>query len=64
MAVGRDISRSAGNRMTKRTTITNTATRINIGNMIQKLRRIRNELAQMMQQVDDALARIDAEAKV
>lgn len=49
--------------MKRRVVITNTATRINIGNLVQKLRRIRNELAQMMQQVDDALDRIDGEAK-
>lgn len=30
-------------------------------NVGQKLRRMKHELAQMMQQVDDALARIDAE---
>ena len=35
--------------------------RINVGNLEQKLRRIRNELAQMVQQVDDALERIDTE---
>lgn len=39
-------------------------TRINMGNVVQKLRRIRTELALMMQQVDDALVRIDEEAKV
>jgi hypothetical protein len=32
---------------------------INIGNLVQKLRRIRTELAQMVQQVDDALDRIE-----
>ena len=35
--------------------------RINTGNLVQKLRRIRTELALMVQQVDDALARIDEE---
>jgi hypothetical protein len=30
---------------------------------VQKLRRIRNELAMMMQQVDDALARIETEGQ-
>lgn len=34
---------------------------INTGNLVQKLRRIRSELALMVQQVDDALARIDSE---
>ena len=43
--------------------ISDTPTRINLGNMIQKLRRIRTELAQMTQQVDDALARIEGEPK-
>jgi hypothetical protein len=32
-------------------------------NVRQKLRRMRHELSIMMQQVDDALARIDAEGK-
>lgn len=50
--------------MKRRIKITGAPTRINIGNLVQKLRRIRNELAQMMQQVDDALARIETEAKV
>ena len=35
--------------------------RINTGNLVQKLRRIRTELALMVQQVDDALARIEDE---
>lgn len=48
--------------MTRRKqSISDTPHRINIGNLVQKLRRIRSELAQMMQQVDEALARIDAE---
>lgn len=47
--------------MARRITITDTRTRINIGNLVSKLKRIRNELAQMMQQVDDALARIEGE---
>ena len=34
---------------------------INVANLTSKLRRIRNELALMMQQVDDALARIEEE---
>ncbi len=34
---------------------------INTGNMVQKLRRIRTELALMTQQVDDALSRIEEE---
>lgn len=41
--------------------IATTPTRVNIGNLVSKLRRIRNELALMMQQVDDALARIETE---
>lgn len=41
--------------------IVETPMRINTGNIVQKLRRIRNELAQMVQQVDDALERIDTE---
>ena len=47
--------------MKRRVTITERPSRINIGNLVQKLRRIRTELAQMMQQVDDALARIERE---
>lgn len=36
--------------------------RINADNLVSKLRRIRTELAQMVQQVDDALQRIEEEA--
>ncbi len=36
-------------------------TKVNIGNLVSRLRRMRMELA-MLQQVDDALARIEAEA--
>jgi hypothetical protein len=43
--------------------IVETPTRINVGNLTQKLRRIRTELAQMVQQVDDALERIDTEER-
>ena len=35
--------------------------RINTGNLVQKLRRIRTELALMVQQVDDALERVETE---
>lgn len=42
-------------------TVQSTPTRINIGNIVSKLRRIRSELSLMMQQVDEALARIDQE---
>jgi hypothetical protein len=34
---------------------------INIGNLVQKLRRIRTELAQMTQSIDDALDRINTD---
>jgi hypothetical protein len=44
--------------------IIETPMRINSGNLVQKLRRIRTELAQMVQQVDDALERIDTEEQV
>jgi len=37
-------------------------TRINPGNIIGKLRRIRIEVGQIMQQLDDALANIDEPA--
>lgn len=47
----------------KRQSVTERPRSINIGNLVSKLRRIRVELGQMMQQVDDALARIDAEGK-
>ena len=47
--------------MKRRATIIERPTRINIGNLEQKLRRIRTELALMLQQVDDALARIEGE---
>lgn len=45
----------------RRLTITDTPARINTGNLVQKLRRIRTELGLLMQQVDDALARIETE---
>lgn len=48
--------------MKRRPSISKTSRRINIGNLVQKLRRIRTELGLMMQQVDEALARIEAEA--
>ncbi len=35
--------------------------RLNVGNVVQKLRRIRTELGQMLQQLDDALERIEGE---
>lgn len=47
--------------MKKRAIIVERAPRINIGNLISKLRRIRSELSLMMQQVDEALARIEQE---
>jgi hypothetical protein len=34
----------------------------NIGNMVSKLRRLRTEVAQLLQQIDDALARVEANA--
>lgn len=37
-------------------------TRVNIGNLVSRLRRMRAELATMLQQVDEALARIEQEA--
>lgn len=61
--MGRSGRRAGGDRVKRRILITNTPTRINIGNLVQRLRRMRTELAQMVQQVDDALDRIDAEAK-
>lgn len=48
--------------MRKRVVITTTPMRLNTGNLVQKLRRMRTELAQMVQQVDDALDRIETEA--
>lgn len=48
--------------MTKRQmAISTTPTRVNTGNIISRLRRIRTELGQMLQQVDDALARLEQE---
>jgi hypothetical protein len=47
----------------KRQIVTEAPRRINISTLVSKLRRIRTELGLMMQQVDDALARIDEEAK-
>jgi hypothetical protein len=44
-------------------TINNIAPRQVLHNVAQKLRRIRSELSIMMQQVDEALARIEAEEK-
>ena len=35
--------------------------RLNVGNVEQRLRRIRTELALILQQVDDGLARIEEE---
>ena len=52
--------------MTERAAIRKTAiiladrpVRLNVGNVVQKLRRIRTELGQMLQQVDEALERIE-----
>lgn len=39
------------------------ASTINTGNLVQRLRRIRTELGQMLQQVDDGLARIEQEGR-
>jgi len=39
------------------------AATVNTGNLISRLRRIRYELAQMLTQVDEALARIETEGK-
>jgi hypothetical protein len=47
--------------MKRRIAVSTTPTRVNIGNLVSKLRRIRTELALMMQQVDDALERIEGE---
>ena len=47
--------------MKRRVTITERPTRINVHNLVQKLRRMRTELAQMLTQVDEALARIEDE---
>jgi hypothetical protein len=47
--------------MKRRIAITERPTRINIGNLVQKLRRMRTELALMLAQVDEALARIEEE---
>jgi hypothetical protein len=34
----------------------------NIGNMVSKLRRLRTEVAQLLQQIDDALERVEGAA--
>jgi len=47
--------------MKQRVTITERPARINIGNLVQKLRRIRTELVMMLAQVDEALKRIEEE---
>ncbi len=43
----------------RRFTVIERPRQINVGNLVQKLRRIRTELAQMTQQIDDALDRIE-----
>jgi hypothetical protein len=45
----------------RRIIITDTQVRVNTGNLVSKLRRIRNELALMLAQVDEALTRIEVE---
>lgn len=47
--------------MKRRIEINTTPTRVNTGNILSRLRRIRTELGQMMQQIDDALARLEQE---
>jgi hypothetical protein len=47
--------------MKRRVTITERPARINIHNLVQKLRRMRTELAMMLAQVDEALQRIEEE---
>lgn len=42
--------------------LTDTPRAPNIGNMVSKLRRLRTEVAQLLQQIDDALARVEANA--
>jgi hypothetical protein len=39
--------------------LTDRPARLNVGNVVQKMRRIRTELGQMLQQLDDALERIE-----
>lgn len=43
--------------------ITDRPKTVNIGNLISRLRRIRTELAQMLEQVDEALARLREEGR-
>ena len=45
--------------MKHRVTITDRPTRINLGNLVSRLRRMRDELAFMVLQIDDALLRIE-----
>lgn len=47
--------------MKQRIAISTTPTRVNTGNIMSRLRRIRTELGQMMQQIDDALIRLEQE---
>lgn len=49
--------------MNKHFVVRETPVRINLGNVKQKMRRIRTELAMMVQQLDDALERIEEEPK-
>lgn len=34
---------------------------VNIGNLMSKLRRLRTEVAQLLQQIDEALVRVETE---
>lgn len=46
----------------KRPEITDRARAPNIANMVSKLRRLRTEVALLLQQIDDALVRVEANA--
>lgn len=46
----------------KRAVITDRRPAPNIANMVSKLRRLRSEVALLLQQIDDALARVETEA--
>ena len=45
--------------MVPRVTVSDRPTRLNTGNMVQKLRRIRTEVLQIAQSIEDALDRLE-----
>lgn len=59
MDVGGCVVCRMGGGLNKHVTIIDKPPRINTGTLVQKLRRIRTELGLMLQQVDDALERIE-----